>query len=209
MSFDPRLLVITDRELALPRSVYDVVGAALEGGARCVQLRDKHATARELYEQAEQLLPLTRRYGAMLFINDRIDVAIAIGADGAHVGPGDLPLVAARRIAPPSFLLGFSTDDPFTARRAEADGADYIGCGAVFGTTSKNVGEERIGTSRLDEVAGAVRIPVIGIGGIGIGNIAEVAATRASGAAVIGAIMTAADPESAAREMISHFKPAP
>lgn len=203
---DPRLIVITDREIAKPRTVFDVIAAALEGGARTVQLRDKNATARELFDQATLLLPLVHRFDGVLFVNDRIDVAIAAGADGVHIGPGDLPVVAARRLAPVDFMIGYSTDDPENARQAERDGATYIGCGAVFGTTSKNVGGERIGTARLDEVARSVSIPVVGIGGIILSNAAEVAGTAARGVAVIGAIMGAADPRAAASEIIGHFR---
>jgi thiamine-phosphate pyrophosphorylase len=209
-AFDPRLIVVTDRALAHPNSVCDVVAAALRGGARVIQLRDKNASARELFEQAMQLLPLVRNADALLFVNDRVDVAIAAGCDGVHLGPGDLPLDAARAISPAGFLIGFSTDDPATAQRAEQAGADYIGCGAVFGTTTKaEVGDERIGTGRLDEVARAVSIPVIGIGGIGLANVHEVAATSARGAAVVGAVMKAADPEDAARRLIAAFGPRP
>jgi thiamine-phosphate pyrophosphorylase len=205
--FDPRLLIITDRHLAQPRNVYDVVASALRGGARAVQLRDKDATARELYEQAVMLLRLVHDYDATLFINDRLDVALAAGADGVHLGPNDLPVADARRVAPPSFLIGFSTDDPARARDAEREGASYIGCGAVFGTTTKKeVGDERIGTGRLDQVARSVSIPVIGIGGINPSNVVEVAATGAAGAAVIGAVMQAEDPESAARALLSAFR---
>jgi thiamine-phosphate pyrophosphorylase len=205
--FDPRLLVITDRHLAQPRNVYDVVASALRGGARAVQLRDKDATARELYEQAVMLLHLVNEHDATLFINDRLDIALAAGADGVHLGPNDLSVADARRVAPPSFLVGFSTDDPAVAREAERQGASYIGCGAVFGTTTKKeVGDERIGTGRLGEVARSVSIPVIGIGGINLSNVVEVAATGAAGAAVIGAVMQAEDPESAARALLSAFR---
>ena len=201
---DLRLIVITDRGLARPRDVMTVVQAALDAGAPAIQLRDKLATAAELLRQARALLPLTRAAGALLFINDRLDVALAAGADGVHLGPDDLPVAAARRIAPRGFLVGCSTDDPDAARRAEADGADYIGCGAVFGTRTKTeVGAERIGVHRLDEVAAAVDIPVIGIGGITAGNVAEVAATRAAGAAAVGEIMAASDPAAAVTALLT------
>ncbi|HSJ07840.1 MAG TPA: thiamine phosphate synthase [Longimicrobiales bacterium] len=201
---DLRLIVITDRGLARPRDVMTVVQAALDAGAPAIQLRDKLATAAELLRQARALLPLTRAAGALLFINDRLDVALAAGADGVHLGPDDLPVAAARRIAPRGFLVGCSTDDPDAARRAEADGADYIGCGAVFGTRTKTeVGAERIGVRRLDEVAAAVDIPVIGIGGITAGNVAEVAATRAAGAAAVGEIMAASDPAAAVTALLT------
>jgi thiamine-phosphate pyrophosphorylase len=206
-ALDLRLVVITDRTLAAPAIVSDVIAAALAAGAPAVQLRDKNATARELFDQAVALLPVVCAHGARLFINDRMDVAIAARAHGVHLGPGDLPVAAARRAVPTGFLIGFSTDDPERARNAQRDGADYIGCGAVFGTTSKrDVAGERIGTAQLDRVARAVTIPVIGIGGIDASNVADVAATHAVGAAVIGAVMGSADPASAVRALLAAFR---
>jgi thiamine-phosphate pyrophosphorylase len=120
---DVSFIVVTDRALAAPRSITDVVAAALRAGAPAIQLRDKDAAARDLADQGRTLLPLVRAAGAALFINDRLDVALAIGADGVHLGPEDLPLEAARRIAPPEFIIGCSTDDPAIARAAEREGA--------------------------------------------------------------------------------------
>ena len=141
----------------------------------------------------------------MLIINDRVDVALAAGADGAHLGPSDLSIAAARRAVPADFLLGFSTDDPERARTAVAEGADYIGCGAVFGTTSKDVGGEAIGVGRLDEVARAIDAPTIGIGGIDETNVAAVATTHAAGVAVVSSVMAAADPGAVAAQLIAAF----
>jgi len=204
---DLRLIVITDRALAAPRAVEDIVRAALDAGAPAIQLRDKAADARALYEQARKLLPLTRRAGALLFLNDRLDVALAAGADGVHLGPDDLPVAAARRAVPADFLVGFSTDDPVLARRAAADGAAYVGCGAVFGTTTKDVGNERIGPEGLRRVVQAVDVPVIGIGGVTPANVAELARVGAAGAAVIGAIMKAEDVAEAVRFLLAPFTP--
>jgi thiamine-phosphate diphosphorylase len=201
---DLRLIVITDEQLAAPRAVRTVVAAALDGGAPAIQLRYKSATARALYDTALELLPIVRAHGALLFINDRLDVALAARVDGVHLGPGDMPVAAARSIAPRDFLIGFSTDDPATALGAEQAGASYIGCGAVFGTTSKaEVGDERIGTARLADVVRAVRIPVIAIGGIEESNIHETATAGARGAAVIGAVMKADDPATAVRALLA------
>ena len=202
---DLRLIVITDATIAAPRPVVDVVRAALQAGAPAIQLRMKDASARELLAAAMELRNHTRAACALLFLNDRLDVALAAGADGVHLGPDDLPVAAARAAVPADFLIGFSTDDPVVASRAETEGADYIGCGAVFGTTSKDVGGEAIGLTRLAEVARAVTIPVVGIGGIDVGNVAEVARTGASGAAVIGAVMKAQDPVTAVRALLAPF----
>jgi thiamine-phosphate pyrophosphorylase len=145
---------------------------------------------------------MTRLAGALLFVNDRVDVALAAEADGAHVGPTDLPLAALRRWVPSTFLLGYSTDDPDEARRAEAAGADYLGCGAVYRTRSKDVGDEAIGPTGLHRVARAVGIPVVGIGGITPERASELAATGAAGVAVMGAIMAADDPGGAVRDLL-------
>jgi thiamine-phosphate pyrophosphorylase len=200
------LIVITDAAAAQPRSVHDVVRAALAAGAPAVQLRDKHATARELFEQALTFRKLTAEFNALLFINDRLDVALAAGADGVHLGPDDMPVTAARRAAPPPFLIGWSTDDPDEARRAESAGADYIGTGAVFGTTSKEVGGQKIGPDRLTRVVAGVRIPVVGIGGIDPDNVDQVARTGAAGAAVIRSIMSAPDPAIVVAALLAPFR---
>ena len=201
---DLRLIVITDRRLAAPHDPVDVVRAALEAGAPAVQLRDKDATGRELFEQAVRLRRLTAEYDALLFVNDRLDVALAAGADGVHLGPDDIPLAAARRAAPRPFLIGISTDDPATAARAVEDGADYIGSGAVFGTRTKTeVGDERIGPEGVAAVARAVSVPVVAIGGINEENAKELRGTGIAGVAVIGAIMTSPAPDEATRALLA------
>jgi thiamine-phosphate pyrophosphorylase len=208
---DLRLIVITDAAAAAPRSVLEVVRAAVRAGAPAVQLRDKGASARELHRQARALQTVLRPAGALLFVNDRLDVALAADADGVHLGPDDLPIAAARRAARdagrPGLLIGTSTDDPDAARRAASDGASYVGCGAVFGTTSKpGLEDERIGTEGLARVVAATAIPVVGIGGVTCDNVDRVAATGAAGAAVIGAVMAADDVEHAVRRLLAPFR---
>jgi thiamine-phosphate pyrophosphorylase len=200
-----RLVVITDFKLAAPRPLEHVVREALAAGARAIQLRDKTASTAQLLNTALTLRQVTHEAYALLFVNDRLDVALAAGADGVHLGPDDVPLEAARRVAPPGFLLGYSTDDPDAARRAEAEGADYLGCGAVWRTSSKVVGDEAIGLDRLDQVSRAVRIPVVAIGGVTAERARAVALTRAAGVAVIGAVMEAPDPRAAASELLEPF----
>lgn len=201
-----RLIVITDDELAGPRGAREVVRAALAAGAPAVQLRMKDAPARAQLEHASVLRELTRAAGALFIVNDRLDVALAAGADGVHLGPTDLPVAAVRANTPAGFIIGYSTDDPRAAGAAEADGADYLGCGAVFGTSSKDVGGERIGTERLDAVARAVSIPVVGIGAVTTDNVTLVAGTAAAGVAVIGAVMAAADPAAATAALMRPFQ---
>jgi thiamine-phosphate pyrophosphorylase len=197
-----RLMVVTDPDCGAGRTVVEVVRAALRGGAPAIQLRMKDASAREMVEVARALLAETRATGALLFINDRVDVALAVGADGAHVGQDDLPAAAARRIAPPDFLLGVSAETAELAREAEADGADYVGVGPVYATESKADAGEAVGVERIAQVAAAVRIPVVGIGGITIGNAPPVIHAGAAGVAVISAVMRADDPEAAVRALM-------
>jgi thiamine-phosphate pyrophosphorylase len=196
-----RLIVVTDADCG-GRDMVDVVRAALRGGAPAVQLRMKDAPARDMVEMAHVLLGETRPAGALLFVNDRVDVAVVAGADGAHVGQDDLPVAAARRVSPPGFLLGVSAESVELAMQAEAEGADYVGVGPVYATGSKDDAGEPIGTGRIAEVAAAVRIPVVGIGGIGIGNARAVVESGAAGVAVISAVMRADDPEAAVRELL-------
>lgn len=204
---DLRLIVVTDERLAAPRPLRDVLSAALAAGAPAIQLRMKDAPAGEMAAVGTELRRLTREAGALLFVNDRLDVALSIGADGVHLGPDDLPVAAVRAAVPARFLIGYSTDDPAAARRAAHDGASYIGCGAVFGTVSKDVGGERIGVARLDAVARAVPIPVVGIGGVDLRNVHEVAASAAAGVAVIGAVMAAPEPAAAVHGLLAAFRP--
>jgi len=198
-----RLIVITDPDLVGPRSLVDVVEAALTAGAPAVQLRDKRASARDLYDVGRMLLPRVRAAGALFFVNDRTDVALALGADGVHVGPDDLPVARLREAVPPGFLIGTSTDDPDEARRLAADGASYIGCGTVYTTGSKADAGEVIGPKGLDRVCRAVDVPVVGIGGITPERSIEVASTAAQGVAVISAVMGAADPGAAVKALLA------
>ena len=194
-----RVIVITDRELAAPREVVEVVGAVLRAGAPAVQLRDKLLPPRDLLPVARRLRAATHAAGALFFVNDRLDLALAVGADGVHLGPDDLPVAAARRIAPPGFLIGHSADDPGAARAAVAAGADYIGCGTVFATRTKADAGAAIGVGRLGEVARSVDVPVVAIGGVTVRNAPQAVAAGAAGCAVVSAVMGATDPERAVR----------
>ena len=203
-----RLVVITDERLAGARGVEHVIRHALAAGAPAIQLRSKGATAREVREMAERLLPIVHDAGALFFVNDRLDVALATGADGVHLGPDDLPVKDVRSAVREGFIVGYSTDDPEDAARAEADGADYLGSGTVYPTTHKRDLGEVIGPSGLRRVIEAVSIPVVGIGGITQQTAADVAAVGAQGIAVIGAVMSAPDPGAAVRELLRPFEQA-
>ena len=197
-----RLIVITDRDLARPREVTDVVGEALRAGAPAVQLREKSLPPRDTLPLARRLRADTRAAGALFFMNDRLDLALAVGADGVHLGPDDLPVAAARRLAPPGFLIGYSADEPDAARAAIAGGADYIGCGAVFPTSTKSDAGRAVGLAGLARVVAAVDAPVVAIGGITAERAAGAFRAGAAGCAVVGAVMAAARPGVAVRRFL-------
>ena len=189
-----RLIVLTTPSPACGNSLPSVVLECLEAGCRAVQLRDKNASGLELYEQAVELRELTRPFGALLFVNDRLDVALAAGADGVHLGPDDIPVEVVRKHVRRTFMVGYSTDDPAIGRAAALAGADYLGVGAVYGTKSKiGLAEESVGPARVGKLAGATGLPCVGIGGITPENARAVAAEGA-GVAVLGAVMHAEYP---------------
>ena len=195
-----RTYLVTQESLSAGRSTVDVVRAAIEGGVDVVQLREKGTDARWRYELGLELRELTAEAGVDLLVNDRVDVAQTIDADGVHLGDSDLPVAAARELLGPEAVIGYSTADPEEATRAQEAGADYLGVGAVYGTTSKkDVDDEQngIGLERVRAVAEAVEIPVIGIGGITAGNAAPVVEAGATGVAVISAVTAADDPKGA------------
>ena len=200
-----RLIVITDQDLAGPRTddLVRVVKAALGAGAPAVQLRDKRLPPRDLLPLARRIRTLASAAGALFFVNDRLDLAMAAGADGVHLGPHDLPVHAARRAAPPGFLIGASADDPAVAARLVGDGADYIGCGTVHPTRTKPDAGRAIGIAGLARVARSVPAPVVGIGGVTPDRAAEVLAAGAAGCAVIGAVMGSPDPATATRRLLA------
>jgi len=200
-----RLIVITDERLARPSGLQAVVQQALKAGAPAIQLRAKNATAREVAGMARAFLPMVRSAGALFFVNDRLDVALTVGADGVHLGPDDPPVREVRSAVPRDFIVGYSTDDPDQAVRAQADGADYLGTGAVYATTSKADPGDVIGLTGLRRVVERVSIPVVGIGGITPARAVEVAEVGARGVAAIGAVMSAPDPAQAVRALLQPF----
>lgn len=193
------LYVITDRGLARGRDEVEIARAALRGGATAIQLRGKDQDARRLCELGRVLLLATRAAGALLFVNDRLDVAQAIGADGVHLGQEDLPCGEARRIAGPGLLIGVSAESPALAQAAERDGADYLGTGSVYATSSKADAGAPIGVAGLAKVVAATTLPVVAIGGITAAQAPACIAAGACGVAVISAVIGAEDPEAAAR----------
>jgi len=195
------LYVITDTVLSHGRSALEIARAALEGGADAVQLRGKSSPAINLCRWVSEIQPMARKFGALFVVNDRIDVALLSGADGAHVGQEDLPARDARRILPRPVVLGVSAATRDAARRAEREGADYLGVGPIFPTATKPDAGPALGVERLAEIVRAATIPVVAIGGITLENVARVIAAGAAGAAVISAVAAADDMAQAARAL--------
>jgi thiamine-phosphate pyrophosphorylase len=186
--------------------------AALAGGASIIQLRAKDLPLFQTVPIAHELRQLTRGYGALLIINDRVDVALCTRADGVHLGPDDLPVADVRRVLGPHCLVGASCGDPDEARRAERAGADYIGAGAVFGTATKSDAGAAIGLRALRAIVDATTLPVAAIGGIAPDNIADVFAAGAVMACVISAVAGAgseAAMAAATRELVQCAHDAP
>lgn len=186
---DLSLYVITDRKIQ-KKSNEEVVEEAASAGASVIQLREKNLPTRLWVEEAQKVREITHRWGIPLIINDRIDIALAVDADGVHLGEEDMPLVLARKICP-SLIIGYSVSTVEEARKAEKEGADYLGAGTVFPTYTKKDAGEPIGLERLKEIKKAVHIPVVAIGGINLSNVEEVLATGVDGVAVVSAIVGA------------------
>jgi thiamine-phosphate pyrophosphorylase len=195
------LYLVADPELSGDRPYLQVVAAALSGGVCAVQLRDKHASARELLLVGKEMRRIAHSCAAAFLVNDRPDVALALEADGVHVGPEDLPPGEARRLIPKPRLLGVSVRTLQEALSAQESGADYLGVGPIFPTTTKKDAGEPLGLGALTRITASVRIPVIGIGGIDVENAASVIEAGCAGIAVVSALMGAADPERAARTL--------
>jgi len=198
---DLSLYLVTDRGLSLGRSNVDIVRAAVAGGVTCVQLREKHCDTRDFVAEARAVRELLTGTGIPLIINDRLDVALAVGADGEHLGQTDMLIADARRLVGADMLIGISAECVEDAVRAQAEGADYIGISPVFCTPTKTDTAPALGLDGVARIRAAVSLPLVGIGGIGPGNAAEVIRAGCDGVAVVSAIVSALDPQRAAAEL--------
>lgn len=203
MNFDKnslRLYAVTDRAWVGRQTLCQQVEAALQGGVTCVQLREKHLDRDAFLAEAKQICALCRRYGVPFIVNDDLDVALACGADGVHVGQDDMPAAEVRRRAGRRLIVGVSAHTPEEARLAEAAGADYLGAGAVFGSATKT-DASLLTPAGLQAVCAAVHIPVVAIGGVNARNILQLQGSGAAGAAVVSGIFGAPDITAACREL--------
>ncbi len=200
------LHVLTDRSLSRGRDLLTVARAALDGGATVLQLRDKAASTRTLVEEGVALRALTRERGALLIVNDRIDVALAVDADGAHVGQDDMPVALARQLLGPERILGVSAGNLEEASEAVLAGADYLGVGPIYATGSKADAGPAVGTALLQELATRHSLPLVAIGGINAENVSEVIHAGATGVAVISAVVSANDIAGAAWHLLAAIR---
>jgi thiamine-phosphate pyrophosphorylase len=195
------LYVITDETIAAGRTHAEIAWLAIAGGADVIQLRDKCCGTRELCRIGRQIREVTRKSGTLFIVNDRLDVALACGADGVHLGQGDLRVDVARQLAPRPFVIGVSVGNPGEAVAAEKAGADYVAASPVFSTTSKDDAGQGCGLAGLREIRAEVSIPVIAIGGISRDNVSAVIEAGANGVAVISAVVGQPDITAAACDL--------
>jgi thiamine-phosphate pyrophosphorylase len=197
------LYAILDTSFSKGRAPAALLREFLAGGVKLVQLRAKELSSGEFFALAKEARQLTRDAGVLFIVNDRADIAFAVGADGVHLGQDDLPLGAARKILGEDKVIGISTHDLAQAREAEAGGADYIGFGPIFGTATKETGYTARGLEMLREIKQAVKIPVVAIGGINESNVAEVWKAGADAAAIISDLMAAEGPARKVRKILT------
>ncbi|HVO85177.1 MAG TPA: thiamine phosphate synthase [Syntrophobacteria bacterium] len=196
---DCTLYLVTDRGLSLGRTNLDIVRAAVAGGVTLVQLREKGATTREFYEEGLKIREFLGEHNIPLIINDRLDIALALDADGVHVGQDDMPVGVARRILGDDKIIGASVFNAAEAREAEAAGADYLGLSPIFVTSTKPDLTAQIGIDGIAPIRQAVRIPLVGIGSMNAGNAFAAVRAGLDGVAVVSAVCSQRDPQGAAR----------
>lgn len=195
-----RLYAVTDRSWLSGRSLAEDVEAAIRGGATLIQLREKSMDINDFVEEAEEILSVCRKYGVPLIINDNIDVALAVGADGVHIGQNDTSAAKAREILGEDKIIGVTAKTVCQAQKAEHDGADYLGSGAVFGTSTK-ADAKPMDLETLRSITSSVNIPVVAIGGITGENVLRLRGSGIAGAAVVSGIFAQKDIEAAARDL--------
>lgn len=204
MQFDPTLYVITDSTYHTTETLLHAVDQACAGGATLIQLREKDTGGRDYLALSQQVKAVTDRWNVPLIIDDRVDVAIACDAAGVHVGASDLPVAVCRKLLGPDKIVGATAKTVEAAQAAYADGADYLGTGAIYPTTT-HVTTKLTPVSTLDEICRAVSIPVVAIGGLNADNMDVLAHSPIAGVAVVSAVMKAEDPRAAATQIKEKF----
>ncbi len=197
-AIDYSLYLVTDRELLGNKDLVQTIDQAIQGGVTIVQVREKDLATLHFFQVATAIKEITKRFNIPFIINDRADIALAVDADGLHIGQEDMPLVVARKIVGPNKIIGVSITTLEEALLAEKDGADYLGIGAIFPTRTKN-DAKYVSLSELKEIQSKISIPIVAIGGINEDNIKSVMETGVDGAAIVSAIIASPNPGAAAR----------
>jgi thiamine-phosphate pyrophosphorylase len=199
------LYLVTSQPLSAGRTTREIVQAALAGGVRLIQLREKDMAVREFVALAEEVRVLTARVGALLIVNDRVDVALAVGADGVHLGQDDFPVAAARRLGP-DLIIGASSHSVDEVLRAQAEGASYVNIGPIFPTGTKRWEGEFLGIEGLKRIAVAAKVPFTVMGGIKREHLPDLVLAGARTIALVTAVTAAGDPQQAARELLDSIR---
>lgn len=203
-NLDCTLYLVTDRDILKGRDLKKALEEAILGGTTLVQLREKNVSSKEFYEIAKDIKVITDKYNIPLIINDRVDIALAVNAEGIHIGQKDLPANIVRKIIGEEKILGVSANTIEDALKAQRDGADYLGVGAMFPTNSKKDAEST-SIETLKEIKNAVNIPIVAIGGINENNVQKLKGTNIDGIAVISTILGKEDVKKACEELTGFF----
>jgi thiamine-phosphate pyrophosphorylase len=206
MPVDYSVYLVTDRGILDGRDLFKAVEDAIQGGASLIQLREKDISSRGFYDLAMQMKKLVNSYNVPLIINDRLDIALAVGADGLHIGQDDLPLGIARKILGPDKIIGYSVSNLEEALYGEKNGADYLGAGPAYATGSKADAGAPIGLDNIKMIKESVSIPVVAIGGVSIANLIEVRDSGVDGVSVISAILGSQNITEAAKSITDLWK---
>lgn len=204
MKLDLSLYLVTDKRNKTDEEFLKIIEEAIKGGTTVVQIREKEGETLDFYNLALKVKEITSKYNVPLIVNDRIDVALAIKSEGVHIGQTDMPADVARSLIGDEMILGVSASTVKEARKAEKDGADYIGTGAVFPTATKDDAPS-ITKDDLKEVTGSINIPTVAIGGITLENASELAGTGIAGISVVSAIMNSEDPKTASENLLKIY----
>jgi len=199
-----KIYLVTDEKACLEKDFYSCIEEAIKGGVGIVQLREKNISTKDFYEKALKVKEICKNYGVLFIINDRLDIAQAVGADGVHLGQSDMPIEEARKILKDKFLIGATARNIEEAKRAELLGADYIGSGAIFGTSTKD-NAKKLEMEELKKIVASVKIPVFAIGGININNVGSLKNIGLQGICSVSGILSEKNCKKAVDIMLKNF----